>query len=94
MKDESIDDEATYLEVFLFSFDDNGNQTIPEFNPDSITVNKDCEKKFQAKMSSIISESSLDNQAEFILEPLSTQNEVIFRIIDTKFTKPRIHQRQ
>ena len=85
LKDESIDDEAKYLEVFLFSFDDNGKTAFSNMNPDHLLPNKETEKAFKSKLDKIVSESSLDYLAEFMLEPLTTQNEVIFRIIDTQF---------
>ena len=85
LKDESIDDEARYLEVFLFTFDNNGKTSIPTFNPDQLLNNKETDKSFKAQLDKIVASSSLAFPGEFILEPLATQNEVIFRIIDTKF---------
>ena len=48
---------------------------------------EESSKKYKNIVQNILDLSSIDYMSEFIIEPMAFRNEVIYRIIDTKFNQ-------
>ena len=85
LKDQSIDDTNDFLEAYLYPTDQNPKNAVPGIDLTNPKVTPEQEQRFSRFRENLLVNSSLENLCELIVEPLEHKNEIIFRIIDTKF---------
>lgn len=85
-KDSSLKGDK-FLELQVFSFDLNPSNIIPDLDVKTLNMqNEKTHQQFKTFVSDLMTKT--DKQScEFIVEPLVSKKKVIFRIVDTVFSK-------